>query len=83
MGFQRDPICTTRDFSTHPQTTIIRNGPGVIFDFFSQMHPDDKKKYQGFIEEAFQSALRQRTAEANITMPTADQTAAIERHGRS
>ncbi len=52
MGMARDPLITGRDFTYKPYKTHIRNGPGVMFDFLSQMAPDDRKTYVGFIDQA-------------------------------
>jgi hypothetical protein len=52
IGMTRDPLITARDFTSRPYKTHVNNGPGVLLDFFSQMHPDDRKIYEGFIAQA-------------------------------
>jgi hypothetical protein len=88
-GYSRDPVVVSRDFSSHPQVTHLKNGPGVIFDFFSQMHPDDKKVYMSFIEDAMMEASKRAAAEREletgprIVPPTGEQVKAVSRtHGR-
>jgi hypothetical protein len=52
MGMARDPIVTGRDFAVHPHPVHITIGSGVFFDFFSEMHADDRATYIGFINAA-------------------------------
>jgi hypothetical protein len=88
MGYARDPVCVSRDFSSRPQVTHLKNGPGVIFDFFSQMHPEDRKTYNSFIEDAMLEASKRvegvpSASEPSIVAPTGAQVAAVARaHGK-
>lgn len=89
MGYSRDPVCVSRDFSNRPQVTHLKNGPGVIFDFFSQMHPDDRATYVSFIEDAMMEASKRNEAShapeggPSIVAPTGAQVAAVARaHGK-
>jgi hypothetical protein len=85
MGFSRDPVCTLRDFSLHPQVTNVMNGPGVTFDFLSQMDPEDRRTYQGFVKEAIAAAMRRSMPAEDgpkLVLPSADDVAAVGRkHG--
>lgn len=56
MGMTRDPLITARDFTSKPYKTHIKNGPGVLFDFFSQMDAEDRKIYRGFVAQAREHA---------------------------
>jgi hypothetical protein len=83
MVMTRDPIVTTRDFSLKPYPVHIRIGPGVQFDFLSQMHEDDQDTYNGFITAALGQAKEESVAGSGLVLPSTNETAAISRqHGR-
>lgn len=81
MGMARDPIVTGRDFAMHPHPVHITLGPGVFFDFFSQMHATDKKTYTEFIDAARGATTVHRAEKAGIVAPNGGDLA-VMRGGR-
>lgn len=78
MAMGRDPIVTTRDFALKPYPVHVRIGAGVMFDFFSQMHEDDRKTYRGFIDAARDSANGESASQGGLALPSSQDIAAVE-----
>lgn len=70
MTMSRDPIVTTRDFTFKPFPVHVRSGPGVTFDFVSQMHADDQKTYHDFIRQALGMAREESAHRSGLHLPS-------------
>lgn len=69
VGMARDPIVTTRDFTLKPYPTHIKNGPGVIFDFYDQMDDSDQATYRSFLDNARAKAHAEIAARSGLVIP--------------
>ncbi len=69
LVMSREPLIMTRGFALHPFPVHIRNGAGVSFDFFKQMHEDDRRSYRHYIDSARDGARKMRMKMAGLVMP--------------